>query len=83
MPPGVVHAVYTPVASFATGGHFYHHSCMHLTELSRYIDAEVASSATNQTVDHALETLRRMVIMLPYLSTRLGMYFGHLCHLCH
>ncbi|KAG1724834.1 hypothetical protein EDD22DRAFT_961751 [Suillus occidentalis] len=74
MPPGVVHAVYTPVASFATGGHFYHHSCMHLTELSRYIDAEVASSATNQTVDHALETLRRMVIMLPYLSTRVVLY---------
>jgi hypothetical protein len=50
---------------------------MHLTELSRYIDAEVAGSATNQVVDHALETLRRMVIMLPYLSPRLGMYVRH------
>ncbi|KAG2368455.1 hypothetical protein BDR07DRAFT_1478227 [Suillus spraguei] len=25
IPPGQVHAVYTPIASFATGGHFYHY----------------------------------------------------------
>ncbi|KAG1895711.1 uncharacterized protein F5891DRAFT_984014 [Suillus fuscotomentosus] len=72
LPPGVVHGVYTPVPSFATGGHFYNYSCMHLMELSRYIDTEVEGSATNQAMDHALETLRRMVIMLPYLSPRVG-----------
>jgi hypothetical protein len=72
LPPGTVHAVYTPVASFATGGHFYHYMCMHLTELSRYIDAEVADSTTNQDLEHALETLRRMMIMVPYLSPTIG-----------
>jgi hypothetical protein len=33
-PPCMMHAVYTPIASFATGGHFYHYGCMHLTELA-------------------------------------------------
>lgn len=73
LPPGVVHAVYTPVPSFCTGGHFYHYACMHLTELSRYVDAEVAKTSTNQDMEHALETLRRMVIALPYLTMRNGM----------
>ncbi|KAG1784503.1 uncharacterized protein HD556DRAFT_1451702 [Suillus plorans] len=82
LPPGVVHAVYTPVPSFSTGGHFYHYSCMHLTEVSRYIDAEVGGSATNQAMDHALETLRRMVIMLPYLSLRLVLPRRSLLSLC-
>jgi hypothetical protein len=72
MPPGMMHAVYTPVASFATGGHFYHYTCLHLTELARYIDAEVADSTTNQALEHALETLLRMLIMVPYLSPRIG-----------
>lgn len=74
LPPGIVHAVYTPVPSFCTGGHFYNYSCMHLTELSRYVDAEVARTSTNQDMEHALETLRRMVIALPYLSGRKGLY---------
>ncbi|KAG2045851.1 hypothetical protein BDR06DRAFT_1015241 [Suillus hirtellus] len=82
LPPGVVHGVYTPVPSFAMGGHFYHYSCMHLTELSRYIDAEVGGSATNQAMDHALETLRRMVIMLPYLSPRIVLPRRSLLSLC-
>ncbi|KAG1832554.1 hypothetical protein DFJ58DRAFT_848005 [Suillus subalutaceus] len=82
LPPGMVHAVYTPIPSFATGGHFYNYSCMHLTELSRYIDAEVAESTTNQALDHALETLRRMVIMIPYLSPRLTLRKRCLLSLC-
>ncbi|KAG2081945.1 uncharacterized protein F5147DRAFT_783481 [Suillus discolor] len=82
LPPGVVHAVYTPVPSFSTGGHFYHYSCMHLTELARYIDAEVGESTTNQAMDHALETLRRMVIMLPYLSRRVVLPRRALLSLC-
>ncbi|KAG2045519.1 hypothetical protein BDR06DRAFT_978152 [Suillus hirtellus] len=81
-PPCTMHAVYTPVASFATGGHFYHYSCMHLTELSRYIDVEVADSTTNQVLDHALETLRRMVIALPYLSSTISLYKRPLLSLC-
>jgi hypothetical protein len=83
--PGVVHAVYTPVLSFATGGRLNHHSCMHLTKLSHYIDAEVRASATNQVVNHALKTLRHMVIRLPYLSPRINLYSSSWysdCHLC-
>jgi hypothetical protein len=76
MPPGTLHAVYTPVPSFSIGGHFYHYMCLHLTELTRYIDAEVADSTTNQDLEHALETLRRMMIMVPYLSRRTGTQFS-------
>ncbi|KAG1720983.1 uncharacterized protein EDB91DRAFT_1256739 [Suillus paluster] len=82
MPPGTIHAVYTPVASFATGGHFYHYMCLHLTELARYIDAEVADSTTNQALEHAVETLRRMMIMVPYLSRRILLYKRSLLGLC-
>ena len=71
MPPGQLHAVYTPVASFATGGHFYHYECMHLTELSRYLDAVVGDCLTNQMLHNALETLRRMMIAIPRLSPRI------------
>lgn len=45
---------------------------MHLTELSRFIDAELATTATNQDMEHALETLRRMVIAIPFLSPMIG-----------
>ncbi|KAG1719706.1 uncharacterized protein EDB91DRAFT_1009058, partial [Suillus paluster] len=64
LPPGTVHAVYTPVPSVATGGHFYHYSCMHLTELARYMDAEVGHCTTNQNLNHASETIRRMVLAI-------------------
>lgn len=82
MPPGTVHAVYTPVPSFATGGHFYHYMCLHLTELARYIDSEAADSTTNQDLEHALETLRRMMIMVPYLSLPTVLYKRPLLGLC-
>ncbi|KAG2083674.1 uncharacterized protein F5147DRAFT_660105 [Suillus discolor] len=48
IPPGQLHAVYTPVASFATGGHFYHLEYMHLTEISRYLNVVVGDCLTNQ-----------------------------------
>jgi len=72
IPPGCLHAVYTPVASFSTGGHFYHYSCMHLTELARYIDTVDGDATTNQDLHHALETLRRMLIAIPRLSRSIG-----------
>ncbi|KAG1830502.1 hypothetical protein DFJ58DRAFT_736937 [Suillus subalutaceus] len=81
-PPCTMHAVYTPIASFATGGHFYHYACMHLTELARYIDVEVADSTTNQALEHALETLRRMVIAIPYLSPQIVLFKRPLLGLC-
>ncbi|OJA20360.1 hypothetical protein AZE42_07313 [Rhizopogon vesiculosus] len=82
LPPGTVHAVYTPVASFATGGHFYHYGCMHLSELARYIDSDVGNSTTNQNLDHALETLRRMVIAIPRLSPRIMLFERSLLSIC-
>ncbi|KAG2062626.1 hypothetical protein BDR04DRAFT_1123818 [Suillus decipiens] len=65
MPPSQVHAVYTPVASFVIGGHFYHYGGMHLTKMSRYLDVTVADCLTNQDLHIALETLRRMMIAIP------------------
>lgn len=82
MPPWQVHAVYTPVASFATGGHFYHYGCMHLTELSRYVDVTVGDCLTNQNLYHALETLRRMIIAIPRLSPRIKLFRRSLLALC-
>ncbi|KAG0691657.1 uncharacterized protein EDB91DRAFT_1257012 [Suillus paluster] len=76
MPPAQVHAVYTPVASFATGGHFYHYGCMHLTEISRYLDVSSGDCLTNQMLHNALETFRRMMIGIPRLSPRIRMSGG-------
>ncbi|KAG1790119.1 uncharacterized protein HD556DRAFT_1446468 [Suillus plorans] len=82
IPPGQLHAVYTPVASFATGGHFYHYGCMHLTEISRYLDVVVGDCLTNQALHNALETLRRMMIGIPRLSPRISLYKRPLLALC-
>lgn len=37
-----------------------------------YIDAEVTDSTINQDLEHALETLCHMMIMIPYLSSSVG-----------
>ncbi|KAG1836496.1 hypothetical protein DFJ58DRAFT_734920 [Suillus subalutaceus] len=68
-PPGQFHAVYTPVATFATGGHFYNHQYMHLTELSRYVDHTKGTTFTNQIHEHSIATFQRMIINLPYLPS--------------
>lgn len=36
-PPGQIHLVYTPVASFTIGGHFYSYDSIHLTEVACYL----------------------------------------------
>ncbi|KAG2357519.1 hypothetical protein BDR07DRAFT_1490604 [Suillus spraguei] len=71
-PAGQVHAVYTPKKSFITGGHFYNFGSLHLTEMSRYIDAHKAQFLTNQVHDNALETFQRMMIALPRLPPSFG-----------
>ncbi|KAG2336299.1 hypothetical protein BDR05DRAFT_1005990 [Suillus weaverae] len=81
-PPGQFHAVYTPVATFATGGHFYNHEYMHLTELSRYTDHTKGTTFTNQTHDHSIATFERMVINLPYLPSCVTLYSRSLSALC-
>ncbi|KAG2063199.1 hypothetical protein BDR04DRAFT_1164120 [Suillus decipiens] len=81
-PAGQFHAVYTPVASFATGGHFYNYESMHLTELSRYIDHKQGKHLTNQVHEHSLETFQRMVVNLPRISRRVKLYSRPLIALC-
>ncbi|KAG1722728.1 uncharacterized protein EDB91DRAFT_1255925 [Suillus paluster] len=81
-PPGQFHAVYTPVATFATGGHFYNHQYMHLTELSRYIDHYKGPTFTNQIHEHSIATFERMIINLPYLPRRVTIYSRSLIALC-
>ncbi|KAG2336061.1 hypothetical protein BDR05DRAFT_953632 [Suillus weaverae] len=81
-PPGQFHAVYTPIASFATGGHFYNYESMHLTELSRYVDHKQGKHLTNQEHEHSLETFQRMVLNLPRISRRVKLYSRSLMALC-
>ena len=64
MPPGQHHAVYTPVAGFSRGGHYYNLDTMHLTELSRFVDTIQGKVITNNVRYGTLETLCRMVISL-------------------
>jgi hypothetical protein len=73
-PPAQVHAVYTPVASFTIGGHFYSYDMCHLTEFGRYLDFQRNGELTNQMHHHALETLVRMVLGLPRLDPHRGKY---------
>lgn len=67
MPPCQHHAVYTPAASFYKGGHFFNIDTMHLTEVSRFVDATKGSYVTNDTHAGTLETLCRIVISLTIL----------------
>lgn len=64
MPPHVAHAVYTPVHTFATGGHFLTYDTLHLTEQARTIDIESGEVATNTTHDSIDWVLCRMCIAL-------------------
>lgn len=67
MPPGQHHTVYTPMASFCRGGHFFNFDTMHLTELSRFADVTHGKYITNDTHLGTLETLCRLVISLAIL----------------
>ncbi|KAG2352812.1 hypothetical protein BDR07DRAFT_1497598 [Suillus spraguei] len=81
-PAGQVHAVYTPVPSFATGGSFYHYDSLHLTEMSRYIDANKAQFLTNQVHENAVETFQRMLIALPRLTQSIRLCRRPIIALC-
>ncbi|KAG2366095.1 hypothetical protein BDR07DRAFT_1373901 [Suillus spraguei] len=81
-PAGQVHAVYTPKKMFVTGGHFYNFGSLHLTEISRYIDAHKAQFLTNQVHDNALETFQRMTIALPRPSASFELRHRALVGLC-
>jgi hypothetical protein len=76
-PTGQFHTIYTPVASFATGGHFYNYKSMHLTELSRYIDHKLGRTLTNQVHEHSLATFHQMVINLPRISCHVSKFIRY------
>ena len=65
MPPGQLHAVYTPIAGFCKGGSFFCMDTMHLTELSRFVDHMSGKFVTNQSHTSTQETLCRLVMGLP------------------
>ncbi|KAG1855274.1 hypothetical protein F4604DRAFT_1932333 [Suillus subluteus] len=68
MPPGKFHEVYTPLVTFAIGGHFLSYHTMHLSEWSCYLDQLHGSLFTNQEQQDTLLVLRRMVVAIPRLS---------------
>ncbi|KAK0493513.1 hypothetical protein EDD18DRAFT_1356435 [Armillaria luteobubalina] len=66
-PPGAIHAVYTPEASFTRGASFWSLDTMHQVEISRRYDSLSGLYSTN--LDHApervYEGLVRMMLSLP------------------
>ncbi|KAG2062750.1 hypothetical protein BDR04DRAFT_1123729, partial [Suillus decipiens] len=68
MPPGKFHEVYTPLVTFAMGGHFLSYHTMHLSEWSCFLDHLYGSLFTNEERQDTLLVLRRMVVAIPRLS---------------
>ncbi|KAG2121478.1 hypothetical protein DEU56DRAFT_918163 [Suillus clintonianus] len=83
-PPGQVHGAYTPIDAFASGASFVNLASMHHTERARYMDHRKGQFLTNQThsYSYSLETLRRIAISVPHLSTRITLYRRPLLSLC-
>ena len=78
MPPGQMHGVNTPNASFCRGGHWFNLDTMHLTELSRFVDVSNGNFVTNHSHRGTLETLCRLVLALPILPrTRSELFSSH------
>ncbi|KDQ49854.1 hypothetical protein JAAARDRAFT_51536 [Jaapia argillacea MUCL 33604] len=64
-PPGIMYAVYTPIATVAHGGHFYHNHLFHLTEMSRALDHLNPGTLTNREHPAVPRLINNMVIALP------------------
>ncbi|KAF9008502.1 hypothetical protein BDZ89DRAFT_1048193 [Hymenopellis radicata] len=66
-PPGLMHAVYTPVPSYVNGSSFWAFETMHLTRLSRLSD--VASGDVLTNVDHndtmTYDSFLRLMCIIP------------------
>ncbi|KAI0062116.1 hypothetical protein BV25DRAFT_698818 [Artomyces pyxidatus] len=71
MPPGAWHEVYTPVNTIFSGGHFFTHNTLHLTQSSRAYDHQ-DHSAPKASLSHAgfRRILTRMVLGLQYIQQR-------------
>lgn len=75
MPPGIIHAVFTPLASVVIGGHFYCYDTMAATELAMRLDKTKTEKKTNNHHPAYIEMMARMVLALPYI------YEGELSYL--
>ncbi|EPQ49805.1 hypothetical protein GLOTRDRAFT_134590 [Gloeophyllum trabeum ATCC 11539] len=64
-PPNIMHCVYTPVKTVATGGHFYCYDLCHLTELSLDIDRKYGHVTTNQAHPSVLRLIGNLALALP------------------
>lgn len=64
-PPNILHCVYTPVKTLATGGHFYCYELSHLTELACDVDREFGLVTTNQVHPGALRLIANLALALP------------------
>jgi hypothetical protein len=82
-PPGVLHAVYTPVKTIATGGHFFTYDTLHLTEIARAYDNSFLNQqlrkevATNNEHPAVPRQITRMLLALPRLVTSRRESFYH------
>ncbi|KAG1732812.1 hypothetical protein EDB19DRAFT_1831172 [Suillus lakei] len=72
-PPGQVHGIHIPKEGFMSGVSFFNLISMHHTERAWYMDCKKAKFLTNQThaYSYALETMQRVAISIPHLSTRI------------
>ncbi|EPQ51304.1 hypothetical protein GLOTRDRAFT_133175 [Gloeophyllum trabeum ATCC 11539] len=69
-PPNIMHCVYTPVKSIATGGHFYMYSSMHLTQFGCRVDHRKGGWTTNQVHPGASHLMINMALALPNFSDK-------------
>ncbi|KAF8056078.1 hypothetical protein FPV67DRAFT_1678618 [Lyophyllum atratum] len=82
MPPGVFHAVYTPIRNVAKGGHLFIYDALHLTEAARASDHERAKFVTNTEHISVSRTLARMAVALIRLSSGMTFYRKPIIALC-
>ncbi|EPQ59937.1 hypothetical protein GLOTRDRAFT_123694 [Gloeophyllum trabeum ATCC 11539] len=69
-PPNIMHCVYTPIKTLATGGHFYCYNLCHLTELSCDIDRLYGDVTTNQSHPATQRLIHNLALALPNLADK-------------
>ncbi|KAG6836628.1 hypothetical protein H0H93_005881 [Arthromyces matolae] len=62
MPPGALHQVFTPIRTFARGGHYTSYHTLHLCEMSRAIDRIQGFRLTNDLHSTQYQVLCAMMI---------------------
>ena len=78
---GQFHTVYTPVAGFSQGSHFF--TLNHLMEMSRFMDVTSGNYFTNNYHHGTLETLCRLVISLTICQSHEVSFFSLVNHVAN